>query len=316
MEQKYYLVLDTETATLPSVKSLDLTPAERKKVAIAKPLIYDIAWAIVDSVGNVAKSVHYLVQETFFVPQVFNTAYYKDKRPLYMQMLAKGEVTAKLWQVITAELEADLKLCELATAYNACFDYKKAMRFTNAYIEALYSDDYDDWERKQFWSIIHGNKWQNPTYNKPTFEINGNEYPFADLWGLACEKLINIDLYRNYCLEHNRLTNSKLYFATSAEVCYQYLENKPDFVESHTALADVEIETKILIKILEHGEITPQIEHFPFKLLGTTYEYAKQKQPQYVKSLTEQIEAYANTVTHQSFLSQIEQIIGYLNVAE
>ena len=83
--KKLYIVLDCATATLPFIKSLEISDSEKRKLSIAKPLIYDIAWRVVDRVGTVYSQHSFLVQETFFVPQVFNTAYYKDKRALYME---------------------------------------------------------------------------------------------------------------------------------------------------------------------------------------------------------------------------------------
>ena len=41
---------------------------------------------------------------------------------------------------------------------------------------------------------------------------------------------------------------------TSAEVAYRFLTNDPDFVESHTGLEDVEIETAILMNCLKTGD--------------------------------------------------------------
>lgn len=310
-KKKYYLVLDTETATMPFVKDFD--PVLRKQIAIAKPLVYDIGWVIVDRLGNISKKVNYLVQETFFVPNVFNTAYYAEKRPLYMRALANGSIKPALWNDIIDELVADLALVDISLAYNACFDFKKSIRFTDRYISSLYSDDYNDWERRQKWSITNGDKWQNPTYSNPYFELRGNQYPFADLWALACERLINIDKYRNYCLDNNLLTASKLYFNTSAEICFQYVANQHSFVEEHTALADALIEAEILVKILRKGAVTPYLSNFPFKELGTTWEYVADKKPEYAESLVEQLNRYAETIHHQSYLTQIENIIGYLS---
>ena len=73
-KKKFYLTLDTETATLPFANELCKNAVQKQKIAIAKPLVYDIGWVISDRQGNVIKKVNYLVQETFFVPNVFNTA--------------------------------------------------------------------------------------------------------------------------------------------------------------------------------------------------------------------------------------------------
>ena len=87
MKKKMYMVLDTETATLPFVKEMD--EGARKNVAIAKPLVYDIGWTMVDRQGNEYLRRNFLVQETFFVPAVFNTAYYGEKLERYRSNFAR-----------------------------------------------------------------------------------------------------------------------------------------------------------------------------------------------------------------------------------
>ena len=199
MRKKFYLTLDTETATLPFANEIAKTASEKQKIAIAKPLVYDIGWTITDRTGNIYKKVNYLIQETFFVPNVFNTAYYCNKRPIYMKLLADGFVTAKTWNDAIEELLNDLDYCDIATAYNACFDFKKAIPFTETYIKHLYSADYNEWEKQQkkkCKAIVKGkNDAENPDYLKPVFKIRGFEFPIADLWGIACDRLINIDKY-------------------------------------------------------------------------------------------------------------------------
>ena len=142
MKKKFYLTLDTETATLPFANEMCKTAAQKQKIAIAKPLVYDIGWCITDRLGNIIKSENYLVQETFFVPNVFNTAYYCNKRPIYMELLARDEIKTATWDNIIKVLLEDLETCDMVTAYNACFDFKKAIPFTEKYIRHLYSVDY------------------------------------------------------------------------------------------------------------------------------------------------------------------------------
>lgn len=296
MRKKFYLTLDTETATLPFANEIAKTASEKQKIAIAKPLVYDIGWTITDRVGNIYKKVNYLIQETFFVPNVFNTAYYFNKRPIYMKLLADGFVTAKTWDDAIEELLNDLDYCDIATAYNACFDFKKAIPFTETYIKHLYSADYNGWEKmqkKKCKDIIKGkNDAENPDYLTPVFKIRGFEFPIADLWGIACDRLINIDKYRNYCLENELLTASALFFKTSAETAFQYLMKRYDFIEDHTALSDAEIEAQILTKALKKGKIEPSIKAFPFKELGKTTDYVTEKKPKYKENVITAIEKY------------------------
>lgn len=298
MKKKFYLTLDTETATLPFANELCENAKDKQKIAIAKPLVYDIGWVISDRMGNIMKKINYLVQETFFVPNVFNTAYYREKRPIYMELLAKGEIKTALWNDIILELQNDLEFCDFATAYNACFDYKKAIPFTERYISHLYSADYQEWEkaqRKKCMQILKGkDESKNEEYLSPYFELRNKKYPIVDLWGLACEKLININKYRNYCLQNNLLTTSAMYFKTSAETSFQYLMNQHDFIEEHTALSDALIEKEILTKALKKGKIEPNLKAFPFRELGTTYDYVINKQPKYREVVKKAIEEYIN----------------------
>ena len=122
-------------------------------------------------------------------------------------------------------------------------------------------------------------------------------------------KLINIDKYRNYCLENGLLTNSALYFKTSAETSFQYLMKKYDFIEDHTALSDAEIESQILVKALKKGAITPNVSAFPFRSLGTTYEYEKKKK-KYITIVKEKLETYLETVNESTgYYTRIENIL-------
>ena len=318
MRKKFYLVLDTETATLPFANEMCSNAKEKQTVAIAKPLVYDIGWVIVDRVGNLYKKVNYLVQETFFVPNVFNTAYYCEKRPIYMDMLARNEITAKCWNDIAVELKSDLEMCDIVSAYNACFDFKKAIPFTERYIYHLYNTDYNKWEQGQknhCNRLIKGAKDDsdtNPDYLTPIFKFRGGEYPMCDLWGLACDRLINIDKYRNYCLDNRLVTTSAMYFKTSAETSFQYLMKNYDFVESHTALDDAIIESQILLKALKKGAVNPYVMAFPFRELGTTYDYAKKKK-KYLEVVAELLSDYAETLNPNSgYFTKVQNILESL----
>ena len=66
--RKYYLVLDCETATLPYAANFDAEA--KKKIAIAKPLIYDLGWQVIDRNGKVYRRKSYLISEIFSVPAV------------------------------------------------------------------------------------------------------------------------------------------------------------------------------------------------------------------------------------------------------
>lgn len=312
-KKKFYLTLDCETATLPFANEMCRNAKEKQKIAIAKPLIYDLGWVITDRLGNEYKRVSLLIQETFFVPNVFNTAYYRDKRPLYMERLALGEIEIATWKQATKMLVEDLEFCDLALAYNACFDFKKALPFTERYMKALYSKDYQKWEdgqRKRCEDILKGlDSPKNEDYLKPFFDFRGVKYPIADLWGLACDRLINIPKYKNFCLENRLLTRSASYFKTSAETTFRYLLKHYDFIEEHTALADSIIESQILTKVLSKGKIEPQIKEFPFRELGETIPYVLHDKKKYISVVYEMMKEYYDENADswsQMYLTRVE----------
>ena len=278
-KKKWYLVLDTETATLSFSDSIAENAKEKQRIAIAKPLVYDLGYVIIDRNGNKKISRNFLIQETFFVPNIFNTAYYKTKRPMYIEKLQKGEIEVATWNQAITTLINDLESVDIVCAYNATFDFKKAIPFTERYIKALYSDYYNQWEQEQYMkclAIVKGNdKSKNEKFLNPTFELRNREYPLIDLWGLACERLINTKSYKDFCFKNKLFTNSGTYFKTSAESVFQYVTGNIDFVEEHTALTDAVIESEILVRCLRKGKVEPKIESFPFNLLGKTSDSAE-----------------------------------------
>ena len=270
--RKYYMVLDCETATLPFANKYE--EDSRKNVAIARPLIYDLGWTIIDRNGKVYARKNYLITETFFVPAVFDTAYYKAKRPLYMEKLAKGEIIQATWNEAVHELIEDMEAVESVGAYNAMFDYKKALPFTDLYISKLYSNDYNAWMNTQEHicdSIARsGSTRSNPEFDEMNFVFRGEKYPLFDLWGLTCEHILNCDEYKRMCIDNGWETASGKYFPTNAEKAFAFVADQMDFEEAHTAIEDAEIESFLFATIYRKtkGKFAMGIEFFPFRILG------------------------------------------------
>lgn len=282
-KKKIFCVVDTETATLPFADAIaENNPERKKKIAIAKPLIYDIGWTLCDRAGNIYDKKQFLIAETFSVPAVFNTAYYAEKRPIYLDMLKRGETTIKPWQEVMEIFINDINQVDAVGAFNAMFDFKKAIPFTELYIKMLYSPDYFKWEELQQKSCKRiafekPAKENNPDFDSDHFMFRGRLYDLFDLWGLATTHLLNNSTYKNKCLEHSMLTNSGTFFKTSAESTFRYLCDKYDFNEAHTALDDAEIESFILSKIAQKHAITPGIKYFPFRELGATDDFCMRR---------------------------------------
>ena len=275
--RKYYIVLDCETATLPEAINYD--GEERKNIAIAKPLIYDLGWKVIDAQGRTYARKNYLISEIFSVPAIFDTAYYASKRCIYLEKLEKGEIILTDWKTASAELVEDMDACVAVGAYNSMFDYKKAIPFTDLYISKLYSPDFHDWldyqNKKLPWLAV-GHRSENPNgFDETIFRFRGKEYPLFDLWGLSCRHILNCDEYKNMCLDNDWQTASGKYFKTSAETAFRFFSETLDFEEAHTAIDDAEIESILFAEICKRTKkkFEMGIIYFPFRELGTVEDF-------------------------------------------
>lgn len=316
-----YLVFDCETATLPFASEIACGDSEKKKkIAIARPLIYDMGWTITNRKGEILDSKQFLIAETFSVPSVFNTAYYAEKRPIYLDMLSRGETCIKTWTEASEILLEDLRKVDAVGAYNSMFDFKKAIPFTELYINKIYSPEYQAWEKiqRQLCYKIANERYQkndDKDFDADTFCFRGEEFPLFDLWGLATKHLLNNATYKKKCLQNEMLTASGTFFKTSAEASYRYLKDKFDFDEAHTALDDATIETYILSQVAKRHSISVGIIFFPFRELGTTDEFVmRRKNPdeEEVNTVIDAIEKYLDGKEQSAYTARLENVLARL----
>lgn len=158
------------------------------------------------------------------------------------------------------------------------------------------------------------NEANNPKYLEPVFTLRNEEFDIADLWLVACERLINNQRYKDYCLKNGFLTNSGTFFKTSAETTFSYLTENADFIEDHTALSDAVIESEILRKILNKGKLEPSMGAFPFRELGETYKYvAEPRKSKYAPVVIEQMNVYLREVEEDTkYSKKLENIVKRL----
>lgn len=273
--RKYYLILDCETATLPC--AMEYTEEQKKKIAIAKPLIYDLGWKVIDKAGKIYASKNFLISEIFSVPAIFDTAYYANKRPVYLKKLDKGEIMLVDWRTAIKELIEDMEVVEGVGAYNAMFDFKKAIPFTELYINQLYSPDFHKWmdlQESRANYIAMGqtkNNEEKNAFDPDVFRFRGATYRLFDVWGLVCRHLLNCDEYKQMCIDNGWRTASGKYFKTSAETAFRFFGMNADFEESHTAIDDSEIESQLFAEIVKRtkNKWDYGIIFFPFRELGT-----------------------------------------------
>lgn len=201
----YYLTIDTETAN-----SLD------------DPMMYDIGGAIHDRKGNVEETFSFIIYDVFCADrELFNTAYYAEKRPMYEQQIAAG--SRKIVSIYTAKRHI-AELCKkynvkAIIAHNARFDYKST-NGTMRYIS----------KSKVRFFLPYG-------------------IPMWDTLKMAQDTICKQKTYQRWCEANGYLQKNGKVRAT-AEILYRYITGNNDFIEDHTGLEDVLIEKEIFAKCM------------------------------------------------------------------
>lgn len=301
--KKTYLILDTETATLPFVKTIAGGNAKKETaIATSKPLIYDIGWHLWDAETGIHDVHHYIVEEIYDAPQLFDTAYYKSKRPLYEAELESGAVTKVKWEMVAEKLIASCNEADIVTAYNAEFDFKKAIPFTEKFLKARAGkfSDYMAWLSNQResceWLVKTEaeRKTEDKRYKETetilpakskrhnNFEFRGNQYPMGCIFVQSCKKWLKDSTdYKTFCIENGQMYKNIHGFRGNAEGVYQFISGEHTFIEDHMAYSDTCIETDILSTLLGvMGCDLPtglDVGGFPTGMLGTPEEFCNEQ---------------------------------------
>ena len=206
----YGICLDTETANTIN----DETGLNMKDV-----LFYDLGFQVVDSHGRTYGKKFSFVNADIFIheKELMKSAYYAKKIPQYKADIASGKRTLATTYTIRKILCQVIKDydCKFVCAHNARFD-QRALNNTQRWVT----------KSKYRYFLPKGLEWW-------------------DTLKMARSVMGNMPTYRNFCEENGYLTkNEQLRF--TAEICYRFITKDNSFVESHTGLEDVEIETEIL----------------------------------------------------------------------
>ena len=201
---------------------MNIVVFDTETVSLEKPFCYNIGYTIVNvDNGETLVKRDYVVEQVWHNPMLFITAYYADKRDIYVAaMRSRKTVMAKYGYICQAMIRDFIKY-EVAGAYafNSPFDDKV---FT-------YNSDWF--------------KCNNPFDNIPIFDIRGYVHQF----------MVD-DNFKKFCEDNGYFTDSGNY-STTAEVVYRYLTGNTEFIEDHTALSDSEIETDILLECIKRGAL-------------------------------------------------------------
>lgn len=200
--KKVFVVLDVETVT-------------------SARLVFDIAWHVCDSKGNILESYNALVKEVVDTPFIFELLrkddFMKDKCQMYIDALVMDAIDVKcLYDIscdfnnISSRYHAEVIMC----AYNAKFDYE------------VLNNNLLGYEGIKFFATADS---------------------VIDIMTMALATICNTNKYVRWC-NINGFVTQKGNVKTNAKTVYAYISQNRDFVEAHHALADCDIEKEIFFK--------------------------------------------------------------------
>ena len=212
------------------------------------PLVYDLGFVVADRKGNIYERHSYIIYDIFVACRdLMESAYYAEKIPNYeIALKAKQHklVTFSTAKKIVADVMAKYGITEV-WAFNARFDRG---------------------------SLDTTQRWLTKSKYRYFFPY-GTE--ICCIWAVACQTICQQKAYFKF-IQKNGLVN-KGRVKTSAEVVYQYLNQKPDYEEEHTGLEDVLIELEILVKCFrQHKSIDRTPRRFPTAQVNKGYKEWKE----------------------------------------
>lgn len=230
MKAKAFMVSDTETCGLAS-----------------RARVFDFAYVIATR-KNVLLERSFLVREILTNPRYMLGALQDTRwRDMfggklfrhYMPALNSGALHIYPWHEILDTMREDMLTYDVSvfSAYNLRFD-----------LGAL-------------------NRTHNIIASK---NLDFSRLDLLCLWEFACVTVCNSQLYHDiansYGKESGWITDANN-VRTNAEKVYAYLSGDHNFIESHTALADAQIETEILQRLLAKKKTIPYnvLDHMPWQ---------------------------------------------------
>lgn len=181
---------------------------------------YNVGYVIMDIDSHkIVYRADRVVEQIWHNLPLFQSAYYAEKRPIYVKAMRARQCKMDKFGYICAEMRRVFKQYDVhcAYAYNSSFDENIFNYNCNWY------------------------KCINPF----------DEVQIIDIRPLVINHMVNAD-YKKFC-DDNALYTEHSNYSTTAETVYRYITKDTTFQEAHTALADAEIEAEILINAIANG---------------------------------------------------------------
>lgn len=231
MREKTFLVADGETVGLGK-----------------RAYVFDFAYTIATRKG-IKIEREFLVREVITNPQVMLGAFFNEQwRSMmggkifqhYIPALATGNAKIYSWREVVETMRDDMATynVDVFVAYNLGFDMR---------------------------ALATTHQWVGRPDKVLTYRPD-----LLCLWEFACNTVCNTRLYHEIAHRYGVATGwitPAGNVRTNAEKVYAYLSGNHEFVESHTALDDAQIETEILQRLLAKKKRIPYnvLDHMPWR---------------------------------------------------
>ena len=199
---------------------------DTETVSLDKPFMYNLGWVVLDlENGEHLEEKDYVIERVWHNIELMNTAYYKEKRPLYIKRMRARKVKMLPLSKVLSDLRKTIKKFNIKVAYafnsrfdERVFDYNCEFYRLNNPLEQV--------EIRDIRKVVLGGRFNISDYKD-----------FINKSLAECEEWAKIRA--KFITEKGRVK-------TTAESIYCYLMLDCNYCEEHTALEDSKIEAKIL----------------------------------------------------------------------
>jgi hypothetical protein len=191
---------------------------DTETISLNKSFIYNLGYTVVNPDGKIIAERNFIIRQIYDNKPLFATAYYANKRPIYLSYMKGRKAKKTTWGDACRLMCKDIKEYNVSDgfAFNSPFD-EKAFYFNHLFFR---------------------NK------RRPLDGIRVHD--IMDYIGVFTET----EEYKSFCKANGFVCKNGRVRRT-AESCYAFITDNPDYKEEHTALEDSKIETEILMYSFE-----------------------------------------------------------------
>lgn len=210
---------------------------DTETVSLEKPFMYNLGWVVLDlETGDHLEEKDYVVERVWHNIELMCSAYYKEKRPLYIKRMRSRKVKMLPLSKILGDLRRTIKKydIEVAYAFNSSFDVRVFDHNCDFY---RLNNPLEEVEIRDIRKIVLGGQ----------FSIDYYKHFIREGLNDCTDDAERAKMREKFITKTGRMR-------TTAESIYCYLTDDWSYNEEHTALQDSIIEAKILYAYLNNSK--------------------------------------------------------------